>query len=374
MSKTTRALEERVAALERKLVARDKTIAVLTKRVEGCSSANASGAFATFEENIRLERVVARKTEELKAAQEDLLREMEVQRSLEVELRQAQKLEAVGRLAAGVAHEINTPIQYVGDSLEFTKEAVAGLVRLATLGRGLASTIEQGGDGGECARQWMQLADEADLDYSIENLEPAMKRASEGLNRVATIVRALKRFAHPGAKETCSVDLNEAVASTLLIAATEYKYVADVVTNYGELPPVTCQLGDLNQAILNLLVNAAHAIADAGRPERGTITVRTLQLGPHVHIEIADNGCGIPVSIRERIFEPFFTTKDVGRGSGQGLALVRSVVNEHGGDVSFDSVVGAGTTFRLRLPISGPAAKVSAPNASQVPSVSSPGQ
>jgi signal transduction histidine kinase len=166
----------------------------------------------------------------------------------------------------------------------------------------------------------------------------------------------MRTFAHPDHREMAPADINHAIDTTLTIARNEYKYVADVETRFGELPPVRCYLGDVNQAILNVVVNAGHAIADVvhGSDRRGTITVRTSVEGDHVVIAIGDTGGGIPLAIRERIFDPFFTTKEVGKGTGQGLAITRSViVTRHGGTLAFESELGKGTTFFLRLPIAG---------------------
>lgn len=182
----------------------------------------------------------------------------------------------------------------------------------------------------------------------------ALDRCLDGLDRVATIVRSMKEFAHPDSKEKEPIDLNRAIASTITIARNEYKYVAEVETDFAELPPVMCHPGELNQVILNIVVNAAHAIGDAvaGTDHRGRIAVRTSQEGGDVVISIADTGSGIPPAIREHIFDPFFTTKEVGKGTGQGLAIARSVVVDmHHGKLTFESEVGKGTTFFIRLPL-----------------------
>ena len=189
----------------------------------------------------------------------------------------------------------------------------------------------------------------------------AIHRALDGLDRVATIVRSMKSFAHPDSTEMTTVDLNAAIESTLIIARTEYKYVADVETELGVLPPVHCFAGDINQVVLNIVVNAAHAIGDVvkGTENRGKITVRTKRDGEHVVVTIADTGTGIPDAIREKIFDPVFTTKEVGKGTGQGLAIARGVVvDKHGGTIAVESETGKGTTFHLRLPIDGPSGKV----------------
>jgi two-component system, NtrC family, sensor kinase len=194
----------------------------------------------------------------------------------------------------------------------------------------------------------------ADLDYLMENVPPAIADSIEGLGRIATIVRSMKEFAHPDQSEKVSADLNHAIQSTLIIARNEYKYVAELETDFGELPPVQCYLGEINQVVLNLLVNAAHAVADVVKDSGaiGKITVRTRIDGEEVEIAIGDSGTGIPESARARIFDPFFTTKEVGKGTGQGLAIARSViVNKHGGTLRFDTECGKGTTFFIRLPV-----------------------
>ena len=274
---------------------------------------------------------------------------------LEEGLRQAQKLESVGRLAAGVAHEINTPIQFVGDSLHFVREAMTDMDTVLQAYSHLQATLAAGDPPEQAAARAASAADAADLPYLLENVPPALARAVDGLNRVAEIVRSLKAFSHPDRPEMCAVDLNQAILSTITIARSEYKYVADLETELADLPPVTCHGGEINQVILNLLVNAAHTIGDvvAGTDHHGRITIRTRLADPDtVVIEISDTGAGIPVAVRARIFDPFFTTKEVGRGTGQGLAIARTVIRDkHGGDLTFETELGKGTTFTIRLPI-----------------------
>jgi PAS domain S-box-containing protein len=261
---------------------------------------------------------------------------------LEMELRQAQKLESVGRLAAGIAHEINTPIQFISDSVTFVAEAWTDAVRVITARGGLDSSDVEA------------LAAEIDLPYLLEEVPGALARSLDGLARVGKIVRSMKQFAYPDHSDMRAVDLNQAVASTLAIAGAEFKYVADLELSLGDLPPVVCFASEINQVILNVVVNAAHAIEDTvrGSDRRGKITVTTSIEGPHAVIAIADTGGGIPAAIRDRIFDPFFTTKEVGRGTGQGLAIARSVVvDKHGGELTVESELGTGTTFFLRLPL-----------------------
>jgi len=180
---------------------------------------------------------------------------------------------------------------------------------------------------------------------------------------VAEIVRSMKQFAHPDRKEMAAADINQAIVSTLVIASNEYKYVADVETDFGEIPLVNCYAGEVNQVVLNLIVNAAHAIGDVVKATggKGKIRVTTRELDGVVEIAIGDTGNGIPVEVRSRIFDPFFTTKEVGKGTGQGLAIARNVVvDKHGGTLHFETEIGLGTTFFIRLPIHGPTASSAA--------------
>jgi signal transduction histidine kinase len=191
-----------------------------------------------------------------------------------------------------------------------------------------------------------------DFDFLQEEIPSAVEQTLEGIERVSTIVRAMKTFSHPGHKEQVPADLNEALAATVTVTRHQITEVADLSLELAELPPVRCNIADLNQVFLNLIVNAADAIEETGR--RGRITVATRLDGDDVVVRISDTGCGIPDEVRSKIFDPFFTTKDVGRGSGQGLPLVRGVVQEgHGGSVSVDSTVGHGTTFTVRVPLHG---------------------
>jgi PAS domain S-box-containing protein len=279
------------------------------------------------------------------------------QRKLESELQQAQKLESVGRLAAGVAHEINTPTQFIGDSVQFMAQSIEDMMVVVAKQQVLLGAIRAGLPADEVAKaaaQAQQAADDADLAYLMEQAPKAAARALDGVERVGSIVRSMKVFAHPDSAEMEPVDLNTAVKSTLTIARNEYRYVANLDIELGEIPPVTCFVGEINQVILNVVINAAHAIADihAQTGTRGKITVKTSATGDHVEIAIRDTGGGIPEHVRERIYDPFFTTKDVGMGSGQGLAIARSViVDKHHGELTFETTAGTGTTFFIRLPI-----------------------
>jgi signal transduction histidine kinase len=292
----------------------------------------------------------------LQDGHDKLTAETKARQQAEAELRQAQKLESVGRLASGVAHEINTPVQFVSDSLHFLQEAGTDLLGVVEKMQAVQRSVLAGAPSLEAAAAAGEAESLADIPYLVENVPKAFARCRDGLARVAEIVRAMKEFAHPDAKEMAPVDLNRAIQSTLIIARNEYKYVAGLVTDFGELPTVMAHAGDFNQAVLNILVNAAQAVSDAvkGTDQLGCITVRTRCEGAWAVVSIADTGGGIPEGIRDRIFDPFFTTKEVGRGTGQGLAIARSIVVEkHKGELTMTTEPGKGTTFFIRLPIAG---------------------
>jgi len=270
------------------------------------------------------------------------------------ELAQGQKLESVGRIAAGVAHEINTSVQFISDSVRFVRHALKDVPTSLADYRALAAGVLSGKDVVAAAKKASDTDEAADVDYFLKNAPDALDRALEGIGRVGSIVRSMTEFAHPDSRTQADVDVNRSIRSTLNMARNEYKSVAELVTDFGDIPAVHCHAGDVNQVVLNLLLNAAHAIGDAveGSASRGRITVRTRLIGGFVEISIGDNGDGIPESVRSRIFEPFVTTKEVGRGTGQGLALSRGIVVEKlKGSLHFETETGKGTTFFIRLPV-----------------------
>jgi two-component system NtrC family sensor kinase len=276
--------------------------------------------------------------------------------AIEVQLRHAQKLEAIGQLAAGIAHEINTPTQYIGDNTRFIRDAFADLTKLLASYEELLLGCKQESVNPQLIADAESARQAADLDYIQVEIPKAIQQSLEGIERVATIVRAMKEFSHPGTGQKSAVDLNHAIESTITVARNEWKYVADVVRHFDpKLPPVPCLAGEFNQVILNLIINATHTIADVigdGSKGKGTITITTRQDKEWAEIRVQDTGAGIPEKIRNRIFEPFFTTKGVGKGTGQGLAISRSVVvDKHGGTIAFETQAGKGTTFIIRLPI-----------------------
>jgi PAS domain S-box-containing protein len=274
---------------------------------------------------------------------------------LEQQLRQAQKLEAIGQLAAGIAHEINTPTQYVGDNNTFIKESWSSISSVARAAQRLDDESKTEAISGEALATLTRCIDEADLPYLLEEIPKAIDQSLEGVHRVAKIVRAMKEFSHPSSEEKTALDINRAIETTITVARNEWKYVCDVETFFDPgLPLVPCHAGELNQTILNLVINAAHAIRQvvSDGVSKGKIRITTRQDLDQVEISIEDTGCGIPEEIQSRIFEPFFTTKPVGQGTGQGLALAHTtIVRRHDGRLWFETIAGKGTTFFIRLPV-----------------------
>ncbi len=269
---------------------------------------------------------------------------------MEVQLRQAQKLEAIGQLAAGIAHEINTPTQYIGDNIAFLRDGLKDLLPL--LGE-----LPADPEFGRIESGWRARWEALDFPYLAEEFPQAVRQSLEGVQRVTRIVSAMKDFSHPGGAAKERVDLNRAIESTLTVSRNAWKYVAELETDFDpDLPLVACFPGEFNQVILNLVVNAAHAIEEAqaarGLTGLGRIRVQTRREADDVEVRIEDSGNGIPEGAQSRIFEPFFTTKAVGRGTGQGLFIARSVVVEkHGGSLAFETRPGQGTTFIIRMPL-----------------------
>ncbi len=290
---------------------------------------------------------------------EELLARLKVgQRMIDLQsqLTQAQKLESIGQLAAGIAHEINTPAQYIGDNIQFIMEAV-------TDGRKL---IEKYVEVVEACRSLPAirplieeidaLAREIDAAFLAEELPKAIQQSQQGIEHVSHIVRAMKEFAHPGTRGKQDLDINKAIQSTLTISRNKWKEIADLETDLdNHMPLVSCFPIELNQVILALILNAADAVRDAIRQdgrEKGLIAILSRQSGEYAEIRISDTGTGIPEEIRDKIFNPFFTTKDIGVGMGQGLSISHAIVAEkHQGTLTFETEVGKGTTFIIRLPL-----------------------
>jgi len=294
---------------------------------------------------------------DIESANAALRKEIQERKQIELELRLAQKLESVGRLAAGIAHEINTPIQFVQDQVSFVREGAGDLIEVIRAHRELQSAVRAGGSA-QLIAQLDELHGEVDLEFLSDRVPQALDQALYGLGRVATLVRSMKEFAHADQRDKAPSDINRALTATLSMTSNEYKYIADVRTQLGDIPNVVCHISELNQCFLNLIVNAAHAIADVvdGTDRRGVIEVTTQAEDGMLVVAISDTGTGIPIEVRDKIFDPFFTTKTLGRGTGQGLAIARSViVDKHGGTLTFETELGRGTTFYVRLPIAGDA-------------------
>ncbi|ARJ64783.1 hypothetical protein WV31_03380 [Magnetospirillum sp. ME-1] len=291
------------------------------------------------DQHAKLERLVEERTEELKQAQ--------------IEALQASRMASVGQLAAGIAHEINTPIQYVGDNLTFIQSAAEAVFPLLEEARVLAQSGREGEADCRKAEEFLQHYDAAGMDFLREETLPAVTQSLEGVAQVARIVLSMKEFSHPGTTQKTAADINRALENTLVVCRNTWKHVARMETRFDPaLPLVNCHPGEMNQVFLNLLVNAAHAIEESGKPLPGTITAETALCGDWVEIRISDTGTGISEDIAHHIFDPFFTTKEVGKGTGQGLAICYDVVvNKHGGQILVGGEQGHGAIFTIRIPV-----------------------
>ena len=283
-------------------------------------------------------------------------RNLTEQRLQEANRIHSMKLESIGELAAGIAHEINTPIQFVGSNLSFLRESFDDLLSLLNEYSTLHGLCDSAGTCPAKFQQINALKERIDLDYLLEETPTAFEQTMSGVERVSKLVLGLKGFAHSGnSEDKQSANVNDIINNALVVCRNAYKYVADLETNFGEIPDIPVYPGDVGQVIINLVVNAAHAIADVKKADHslGKISITTMLEDNEVVISVTDTGGGIPENIRQRVFDPFFSTKDVGRGSGQGLAISRTIVHDkHNGEISFSSQTGVGTTFVVRLPIS----------------------
>ncbi len=277
-------------------------------------------------------------------------------KKLEARLQQSHKMEAIGQLAAGIAHEINTPTQFVGDNTRFFQDAFDDLLQIIKEYEQLLETARTRPLTAEAIAAVEERIEEFDLDYLRDEIPVAIGHTLKGVERIARIVQAMKIFAHPGMADQEPTDINAEIEKTITITRNEWKYVADLETDFdASLPPVPCFRAELNQVILNMIVNAAHAITDANggdSAKKGLIRIRTVHGQNQARIYISDTGAGIPAEIQHKIFDLFFTTKEPGRGTGQGLAIAHSVIVEkHGGTLDLKSRPGRGATFIIGLPL-----------------------
>ena len=276
-----------------------------------------------------------------------------IQRALQVQLDQAQRLESVGQLAAGVAHEINTPMQYIGDNVRYVSETIARMAPILECLPVLADPNISDAELIELRKSFPTGLKKSKIAHSLKEIPSALNDSMDGIKSVSNIVAAMKEFSHPGSDQMSNVDINHVVDTTLTVAKNEWKHVAEVSLDLAsDLPAISGYASELNQAFLNIIVNAAHAIADHTTDGMGTLEFKTHLVDGFVELQIKDSGGGIPESVQHRIFEPFFTTKEVGKGTGQGLAIAHNViVQKHQGKIWFEVEEGVGTTFHIQLPL-----------------------
>lgn len=272
---------------------------------------------------------------------------------LQQEYTHAQKLESIGQLSAGIAHEINTPIQYIGDNASFLKDGYQDLNRLIDQFFKLLDAAKQRGLDRALVRETEAVIDDVDVDFIRQEFPAAIDQTLDGVKKIRDIVKAMKFFSHPGDQTHQTVTLNRNIETAVLISKNEWKYTADVILDLDpDLPEIACNPSEINQVLLNLIINASHAVAEMAKKEKkGRIRVTSRGLDDRIEITIQDNGHGIPGDIRDKIFDPFFTTKPAGQGTGQGLSIARTIIeSRHGGTLGFTSNAGNGTTFVLGFP------------------------
>jgi signal transduction histidine kinase len=301
----------------------------------------AAAQLADLEEAVRL------RTQELTRANQALEAEISERKHLQGQLVQSEKLASIGQLAAGVAHEINNPMGFIFSNFGSLEAYLDLLFEMLAAYESAESAVS----APEVAAGLRELRQRIELDFLKEDIPVLMRESKEGIGRVRQIVRDLKDFSRVDSTQDFQwANLHQGIDSTLNVVASELKYKADVVKEYGDLPDIECLPSQINQVIMNLVVNAAHAMGE----QCGRITIRTGAEAEQVWVEVADNGSGIPPDTLKRIFEPFFTTKPVGKGTGLGLSLSYGIVQKHHGRIEVKSVVGQGSTFRVTLPIHRP--------------------
>lgn len=335
---------ERLDARDRLLVLKKPFDPIEVYQLASSLTAKWQMAQDASEQLARLEDAVRERTGELRAINGALQQEIEERKHLQSQLVQSEKLASIGQLAAGVAHEINNPIGYVFSNFGTLQGYLVQLFQMLDA----YEKAEIGISTSETATRLQKLREEIELDFLKEDVPVLMRESQQGLVRVRQIVQDLKDFSRvDSTPEWEWADLHKGIDSTLNVIASEVKYKAEVVKEYGDIPAVECLPSQINQVVMNLVVNAAHAMGDA----HGRITIRTGTLDEQVWLEVADNGNGIPPDTLKRIFEPFFTTKPVGKGTGLGLSLSYGIVKKHQGRIDVESTVGQGTKFLITLPI-----------------------
>lgn len=345
---------EQIQRLELELIQARRVIEVLMDRVEKSSRSYDSGDL--FARNMELQRVVTSHTAALKEANARLEAEAreraEAERErqdLQARLTEQDRMVSIGTLAAGLAHEINTPIQFIGDNAFFLGEAVDQI--LAQLGATEALVATALGPDDPRVARLARLAESHELAFLRAQAPIAVTRLNEGVERVTNIVKAMRSFTHQGPGTLTEANLNDALNNALILLASSLRFLAEVETDFAPIPPLVCDIGALHQVFLNLIQNAAHAIEDANRGRgEGRLKVRSFVENDRAVVEVSDNGCGMSPEVRARAFDPFFTTKSVGRGTGQGMTISRNIVHRHGGRILVVDREGWATTIRVELP------------------------